>query len=248
MKLVSVLLGQAIRLMTTSVPGGGLYMPEAVGALRERYGFVDIPTTLQDFDPTKGVTFRHGRFLVGRSHVVEESAPREILIDQFQVFAAGVRVDTRVHVEFAEMFIDDVLTWATESFGLKILREHPVVNFYLSQVEVKSDVGFGTLFSLLDPLNKIITAIIRDYGYEKHEILYPAFGLSGLILNIDLTKVRFPLLSPFGFERRAQQPYDSNLYYSAAPLKTLDHLRVLGELERIAARTPADVSGQERSS
>lgn len=236
MKLVSVLLGQAVRLMMTSVPGGGLYIPEAVSALKERYGFVGTPSSLQDFDLSKGVTFRHGRFLTNIPDI--EGGPREILIDQFQVFAAGMRVDTRVRVEFADMFIEDLLKWATESFGLKILPEHPITNFYLSQVEVKSDVGFGTLFNLLDRLNEITTALIKSYGYEKHGVLYPAFGPSGLILYTDLTKVRFPLLSPFTFERRAQQPYDSNLYYSAAPLKTMDHLRILDELEKAAAGTP----------
>lgn len=236
MKLVSVLLGQTVQLMTTSVPSGSFYMPEAVSALKKRYGFVDTPTTLQDYDPNKGIAFRHGKFPITRSAILGESAPREILIDLFQVFGNGFRVDTRVYIEYVDTFVEDVLKWAAESFGLKILQEHPVLSFYLSQVEVKSDIALGTLFNMFNPLAEITKDLFRKYGYESHGLVYPPFEVSGLVLNTDLTQVRFPLLSPLTFERRVQQPYTSNLYYSTAPLKTLDHLEVLEELEKTATR------------
>jgi len=131
MRLVSILLGQTIRLMTTSVPGGGFYMPEAVAAIKKRYGFVHTPTTLEEFDPAKGIVFRHGKFRAESPNLPNELRPKDILVDLFQVYENGLRVDTRVHVEYVDVFIEDVLRWASETFGLKVLEEHPIMDFYL---------------------------------------------------------------------------------------------------------------------
>jgi hypothetical protein len=49
-------------------------------------------------------------------------------------------------------------------------------------------------------------------------------------MNLDPSKL--PLLLDFRVERRVGAPYDQNVYYSGAPLRTADHVAVLEEFER----------------
>ena len=53
-----------MRLFRVSNPIGGTYLPDVVAGFRERYGFLEVPTKVAEYDAAKGVTFEHGKFKV----------------------------------------------------------------------------------------------------------------------------------------------------------------------------------------
>ncbi len=231
MKLVSIVLGQAVRLFRVSNPIGGTYLPDVVTAFRERYGFLEVPTKVAEYDASKGVTFGHGKFKVRSRKSPQGRVSEEIVIDSFQVFNDGLVVNTKAFVEDAELFLDDVIVWVTQTFGYNILDDPPVQRTYISQIEVAFPGSLLPLFDKIGILNKRITTALTSYGKVP-----PSYEVSGFILHCDTTKVLPPIPTGFTFERRAQHPYTSNLYFSSAPLKTSDHLKVLEELEKLASK------------
>ena len=72
--------------------------------------------------------------------------------------------------------------------------------------------------------------LVASYGQQV-----PSFEATTLAFQCDLSKVENINPEMFTFERRAEKPFDSGLFYSAAPLKTADHLELLNELEGILA-------------
>jgi hypothetical protein len=105
MKLSSIIVGNVIRLGKVSGPGGGtVYGLNLSKACEERYGFLQAPRVLADYDLSKGVTFLHGHF----DHRV---------IDKFQVFSNGIVAEAKLDTDECDRFLDDVLKWITERGG-----------------------------------------------------------------------------------------------------------------------------------
>lgn len=229
MKLVSIALGQAVRLFRAPDPIGGTYLPDSVTAIKERYGFLEVPTTLQDFDPSKGISFQHGKFPVNPRALPDGRAYKEIVIESFQIFNDGLVVGTKAFAEDADLFIDDIIEWAKNALRATIFETTPIQYAYNSQIEVSFSKSLTPLFEKINNINEQVTNALTGYG----SIAPPPYQISGFSLHCDLTNMPPPRPGAFILERRAQQPYSSNLYFSAAPLKTADHLKILEEFEKI---------------
>jgi len=232
MKLISIVLGQAVRLFKAPDPIGGTFLPDLVAAIKERYGFLKVPTSIQDFDVTKGISFEHGKFHVHPRSLPDGNVYKEIVIESFQIFNDGLVVGTKAFAEDADLFLDDFIQWAQSTFRATILESIPIQYAYNSQVEVTFPKPWISLFDKISPLNEQITNALISYG----SIVPPYYQMAGFSLHCDLTSMAPPRPGAFTFERRAGQPYSSNLYFSAAPLKTSDHLNALEEIERLASK------------
>lgn len=231
MKLVSIVLGKAVRLFRAANPVARTYLPDVVEAFRERYGFLEVPTKLAEYDPTKGITFGHGKFKVRTTESAEGRVSEEIVIDSIQIFNDGLVVNTRAFVEDADLFLDDLIAWAIKKFGYNILDDPPIQRTYASHIEVTFQGSLVPLFNKIGILNKRITTALASYGKAP-----PSYEVSGFSLHCDTTKLFPPIPTAFTFERRTQHSYTSNLYFSTAPLKTSDHLKVLEEIEKLASK------------
>lgn len=211
----NILLGRAIRLMKfTSRP---LYMLDVIKPLVDQYKFVKVPQTLEEFDDTKGITFRHGKF---------SSRGREIVIDSFQVYNNGLVVDTREDTENADRFIDDVIEWGMKTFGL-VVPEQLIEKAYLSNLEISLDTPLATYIPIAQQLTGEISRYLTEYGL-KHE----PFETVSFALNFDRISIPNSILTNFTIQRREGIPFNSGLYFSTAPLKTKDHIALLQKMER----------------
>ncbi len=229
MELISISLGQAVRLFQASSPIGGAYLPDVVAKFKERYGFLDGPTTTEEFDISKGIGFGHGKFQVNPRVLPGGLGYSEIIIDSLKIFNDGFVVATEGFVEDADTFLDDVMDWAPKEFRSRILKDPPMRYSYGSHVEVEFFGSLDLMFPLVNSLNKQMVDNLRRYGS-----LPPEYEFSGFSLQCDTVKAGSPTPGAFIFERRAQHPFSSNVYFSSAPLKTEDHLKLLEELEKLA--------------
>ena len=225
MELTSILLGQVVRLLKADSPIGGIYMPMAVQALKDRYGFVQVPTVLQDFDLTKGITLSHGRFVINSS-----SQQREIVIYQLQIYDDGVVVSTQADIDDANLFVDDFINWSIKAYGSKIDPRIPIQSFYNSHVEFHSDISLDDFFPGSSEIGKGIVGALESYGQKPLP-----FQVSSVSLYIDTTQTKAVIPGSFTLARREKVPFSTNLYFSSAPLKTKDHLALLGKIENLAS-------------
>jgi hypothetical protein len=229
MKIQEVILTQVVRLMRVNTPSGAIYLPEAVKAMQERYGFLQVPKTLEEYNPTQGITFSHGKFKIPKTPKIKDF-PEEIVIDKFQIFTDGILLQTRAHTGPADLFLDDLLQWAMQRFQLTYLSEPPFKRTYLSQLVVTLNVDLDQYVRNTSPLSKKIHQSLESYGQNA-----PMYEPSTFSIHYDLTQSQlFPAPIAFTIERKLQMPYKTMTYFSGAPLTTADHIAVLQLVEKSA--------------
>lgn len=189
-----------------------------VKGLEERYRFWEVPRKLVEFDSTRGMHFQHGSF-------------KEITIDKLTLYENGAACESSDgDTSQLEDFIDDALTWAGKTFKVDTARFKKGPRMFLSNVIVQADVGLGEKFQALAGIGAKVAQAMRSYGLQA-----PDYQVSSITLNGDYTGIGGLRPGVFSFERRVGEPYSSGLYFSSAPLRTPDHMRLLDEIEAVLA-------------
>jgi hypothetical protein len=206
MKLSNIILSQAIRVGKVSGPGGGtIYGLNLSKACEERYGFLQAPRVLADYDLSKGITFLHGFF-------------ENRVIDKFQVFPNGIVAESKLDTDECDRFLDDILKWIIERGGMEFTPSEPVIRLYFSQLEIQSGVELARSFPQLAFLGRQIGDILRGYGQTT-----PDYEFSGLSFGASQNDT-------IGFRFEGREGV-TGVFFSQSRLRTSDHLRILETLE-----------------
>lgn len=217
MKLLNIITSNAIRFFRFGTPSkGAVYGVTLARAFEDRYGFVQGPRTVEQFDMSKGVAFLHGQF------------ERRALIDKCTLFTDGMIVETRTGTEEADKFIDDAIEWVVKTMSDPPPEFTDLGRAYVSKLEISMDASIGKAVDRFNEFGRDISATITQYGNPT-----PPLEFASLALNCDITKIVGRAPGPFLFERRAEKSYEENVYFSSASLKTLDHLVYLERMEKM---------------
>jgi hypothetical protein len=210
MRVNSTIFGQTIRILKISAPGGGTVYGLNLAKLCEaRYGFLQGPRELKDFNATEGITFYHGYF------------QNRIVIDRFQVFTSGFLAEAKVDTDELDAFLDDIIQWLQQQGGAQIEQDPKASRFYTSQMEVQSDVLLENAFGEFRGLGHEIANLLRGYNQAT-----PDYSMTGFMLGPGPGATW-----SFRFERREGQA--PGVYFSTAPLRTRDHIPLLNSLETV---------------
>lgn len=215
MKLLSIELSQVARRLSIMNTRGQPYLPDVFAGFRERYGFVEIPDRIEEWNNAKGIALRHGRF-------------QDIAITQLQIFSNGVLAESKAPTEVVDAFVEDVILWTLERFSLEEFEIEPPKKTFDSHIVVRSEVDLSKHFSGLTEIGTAIDEHLEAYGH-----IVPNYVLSGFTMHADMVEEILNLRpSTFSIERRTGQPFREQLYFSTAPLSTSDHVKVLERLEK----------------
>jgi hypothetical protein len=215
MKINQIAFGQAIRFMKIAPSTGQtIYGKKLASAFEEKYGFLEGPKLVSDFDTGKGVTFLHGFF------------ENTTVIEKAVIYNDGMIVESKADTDLCDQFIDDAVKWASENANIHFGLDDAHPRLYLSHVVVEDNIGIAKLFSRLSSVGVELSKILESYGDVNRDI-----ELIGFAMQSDVTERAGPV--PFKFERRAGVPFSSNLYFSSAPVRTSDHVNLLHKLESI---------------
>lgn len=223
MNVTSTLLAQALRFTSIRPP---LYKPDLVRRIQAQYGFVGAPTTAQELlplDPTEPLVFTHGKLSLG---------DRTIVVDKLSVFAQALSVAS-ASTEDADLFLEDILQWSPTSVG-RVFAEISPRKIYISQLEVMLDAALERCFPMAVQFGQTLSALFKAYGYEQE---VPRFQVYSLGMTPDPALLR--LACEFRIERRVGVPYESNVYFAQAPLRTADHIVILEQFEQILSTLSA---------
>jgi hypothetical protein len=167
--------------------------------------------------PASALTFGQGKATV---------LQRVVAIETFQILAAGVLVATRTNTKDSDFIADDILDWAATHFDLAFDDLRPD-RARMSQIDFRFDRSIPELFPQFRRVGERISEGVAAF-FE----FQPPFELTGLQFYFD--KHKFPTFAPpaLRIDRRDGVPFDQNVYWSEAPLRTDDHLAVLAEFER----------------
>jgi hypothetical protein len=137
------------------------------------------------------------------------------------VYRDGFVADTRSNTVDSHAFIDDLLTWGTNSFGLLPHEGIARSKYSISDLQVSSDYSLALLNPKLANFAKSITGTARIPGAD--------FEVGAIGFWPEQNLPYQPV--PFRFERALGFPHSEKRYYSQAPLDTDGHLALLEKLE-----------------
>ena len=182
-----------------------------VRAINRRYGFLEFPTRVSDFDYQRGVRFVQGLF---EGYAID-----------LEVLENGVKALSKQSTDLCDIFIDDLFRYATR-MGAQF-EEVNELRVYSSAVEFEMNGDFDREFAKFASVGARIGAKVAGYGGPEDSYRGIGWTFVGRLVG--------PAPAPFRIERRVNHPFDANVFYSIAPLRTQDHLDVLGEIERLIA-------------
>jgi hypothetical protein len=215
MQLSAVFLARVLLFVETLDlnPRGTAFYPAIVRAVVERYGFHKFPQKPEEFDEVKGVTFEGG-------------LAEDVTIEKLVIYNNGLQLDTRLSTEVSEAKLVDALGWASETLGLVYKPEMVKRKAYVSQFSFYSDAPLLETNPILNGLsNKISRAVSGNLKVPA------SFQPSAILIGQD-PEGQTLRLSHFSIERRAQTPFSEKKYYSAAPVATDLHFKLVEEYEK----------------
>jgi hypothetical protein len=220
MKLISTEHGQAFqRFLEEEIrPPSGIYMPDLLRGIAERYGFATLPS-LQDA-LKEGAKFSQGRFFYN---------DRTIAIKELGVFSDGALIQTW-NTEDANIVMDDLISWSQKTLGMRpplTVRERRFTSSVVVEFDGSSHLSLEIFRELKDALSKAFHDI---YGWSLD------VKESRLALSCDPTTLPPLTTAEFTVERRRGIPFSQNRYFSVATLPIQSHLELLESFERCLLR------------
>lgn len=220
MKYVKVIQAQSVKAVTISPAGWFGYLPVAIQDFTDQYKFVKSPTTATEMIPLDAnlpVVFREGKL---------DLPDRSIIIWELQVFQSGLIVFVRTNTGDSDIVAEHVMEWAKDHFRITFEPIRPIGHY--SQLEVEFERSVAEMFKPLNEVGKAIAEGLDDFWNPR-----PAYELINLHFGYDPFTAPKSAPATFKIERRAEIPFDKNLYFSEAAMTTDNHVAVLEKFERV---------------
>jgi hypothetical protein len=225
MKIVTSNFGTAsVRVSNDEVnPPNGFPYQEIVGFIGERYSFSTRPPDVgQLTQPViQPMIFQGGSVTLDEKKVAVLAIT--LVPDGDIVFAPTT--------ELADQILTGLISDLEHLFGFRYSTAKQV-RVYQSNLTVEFESAIEDRLQGLKKLHAILNREIRrEMPFDLKRL---AFG-SGDVLNSQMQlqpNIDQIERSDFLLERRAGASYELNRYYSAAPMKTVDHMRLLEMIER----------------
>jgi hypothetical protein len=215
-KLLAIESSRLTKLFQVTRPKGQPYLPQAAASLVERYSFSGVPQSINELLADR-VEFTHGHF--------EESA-----IERLEIYRDGVVISSQSDTKLLDAFLADLMQWFQEELGFTLVQNRRIDQMFESNLIVSAS-------------NSILKSIVR---LEKVAGSIGKMVLSNCGLQLDFVPMGFtisddpsrnPDLKPvvFRLERRLASEFQFNQFISVAPLRTSQHIELLGDIERMFA-------------
>jgi hypothetical protein len=210
MQLLTIESSRIVFLMQALRTLGQVYIPDAIAKVKERYAFFKVPNP----DQVLPLTFSIGKF-------------QDAQIAEFSIYNDGFIVSSNSNTDLLDAFIEDVLHWAARELSIEPLPGSKPEKYYESSIVVRaeSDLVRDTILGF--DANAAVSEAMKSASIAT------PLNLSGLIFDFD-SKDYLGKRKPVKLivDRRVNVPFSENIFFSQAPFRTDDHLKVLKHFER----------------
>jgi hypothetical protein len=200
-------------------PRGQAFTQETIDKISEKYKFKGPPTisaALAAQQKNEAIYFAAGEFM--------STSGINVVVD-LKVYNDGLIADCRSNTKDGEMFLADLLSWIPAGLNLPKVEVPVRKKLYVSELNVETD---HQLLMMINPklakLSDLLATVVPPGSATSYEV-------AGLALATD-PKDGAPLTN-FRFERLVKSPFAENRYFTAAPVQTDDHLKLIESLEEI---------------
>ena len=202
------------------LPVGSLPIRDLIRFLGETYQFVTRPQF-----PPEGLLTSMEQFVF--QHGVMTKEDKKYVILQLVLLPNG-DIITAATTEIADIIMDDFTRKLDEHFEYRFATANKRCS-YASNIVVDFDFGIE---EKIDVFRKIESLLNRRIPRPEmpFKIKRVAFGYGNpTVPTFSLEEME---RADFVIERRANEPYERNRYYSAAPMATSAHIKLLEAIER----------------
>jgi hypothetical protein len=217
MQLSAILLARVIAFFEVAdiTPHGGLFFPDIVKELVQRFSFQKYPRTLDEWNDSGGSQFRGGKL-------------GSIAIDTLILFNNGIQVDTHADTTESKNIIEQTLEWGNDKFGLSYKSGIIKRWAYVSDLTFTSDVPILSNRPVDNLAERTTRAISDILGHPS------VYVPTTLYVGHDPLTMKHGRAS-FRIERKIDFPFSDNRYFSEAPLPTDMHISLLEQYEKDVA-------------
>lgn len=194
---------------------------EFVQTLRDTYQFQQFPVFLPNVQINTWY-FMHGKYVDERG---------SFGISQLIMSPKGDSVAT-AHTDQSDVVLDHLINLMDTRFGYR-LKQSRLKKIYWSNIVVEFEPGIEEALRQIAAIERIVTNGANKGRPFKIKSL--TFGTSptptvAMVPNQDV--IDFTDAVDFSIERRADQPFEQNRYFSSAPMRTEDHKKALQDIEK----------------
>ena len=194
-------------------PNGSSVIPAIQGVI-DRYSFLVHPSLTEVFESeNKSLELKAGTF------ITQDKMPLHVSLS---VHSDGIVADTQSSTEDSDLFLEDVLTFLSDSFDLVPCSELPINRVYLSEI-------YFTLNKTPDFFSSLTDSFIEKSSSYINTDKVGKFQFMGFHLATDPGKSKNP--SFIRVERVVDVPFNENRFFSSGQIKTNEHIELLEGLE-----------------
>jgi hypothetical protein len=218
MKLLSVRSARSIWLVPLAyVNPRGKFLVPAAEAIVQRYRFSKGPDLNALTASPMKLQFDAGAFVAldGSNIVVN-----------LTVHEDGIVVETRNSTSESDRFVEDLMTWMSEEYGLPTHTELNPRRIYASELAVRFEKPPAVFTDRFEKFRAKLTA-----GSHQSTAARP---MDLIQLNFGTDPTSGPQ-STLRIEREVNTPFSESRYYSYAQTQTEEHIRLLREFESAAS-------------
>jgi len=182
----------------------------------KRYRFAKYPQHLLDYNSDNALEFSSGTFLKGASADLRVG---------LTIYNNGLVADSLSSTDNSEAFLQDIAQWAEKKHNFHIDPALITRKSYVSQIEVQ----FAGELQLVNPKLNFLPAQLYSLvvPFDGKPMEYRFGGISAWTENVEKERT----LNAFRLERKWNTPFEENIYFSAAPMPTQQHVAILGDIE-----------------
>lgn len=217
MKILSVRVARSVWLFPTDYinPNGSSVIPVIEGVI-DRYSFLVHPSLAEVFNSENmSLELKAGTF------IRQDNIPVHVSLS---VYRDGMVADTQSSTMDSDLFLEDVLTFLSDSFDMAPYSELPINRTYLSEIHFTLDQTPDLFSDLTDSFIKKSSSYINSDKLGK-------FQFMGFWLATDPGLSNNP--SSIRVERVIDVPFNENRYLSSGQIKTSEHIELLEGLETV---------------
>lgn len=229
MKILSTEMGRVVQFFAPEEvrPTKGLYLPELVRLVGDRYGLAVLPVVADILKPGGTAIFRQGRLVSG---------DRTINITELVVHNDAIVVTTELNTSDADFVLQDVWAWAKQALGL---REPTTkrLKFYESHLAVEFSAPIDDALVMFENVRKELHGALREIYNQDLPVNFNriTFSVDPIVqVEAQLQLVRTELW----IERKTGAPYSQHRYFSACGLPTNIHAHLLEQFEVAIRKSP----------
>jgi hypothetical protein len=213
MELIGHELSRVVYLTNVGRRDGGVFFPDVAQTVLQKYSFVKFPN-LDDLQK-ESQTFNMGKF-------------QGFQINELNVYSDGIIVSGKCNTDILGAFVTDLFGWIKTDFGLEEITVLKPEMHFESSLVVKAE---RDLTSVLSPPKSVSNLIEQTMARVTQAEYQPS------VIHFETDSVGFKTRRRphrFTLERRVGFPFEVNVFHSQAPMKSADHLSLLGDLEGLA--------------